>query len=82
MFAVLIALPGTVIFGLVAGFGSRRQRRRSAWFTVGLFAVAAFTLVSCGGGNSTPEPKSYTVTVTAAASGGIQHTTQVGVTLP
>ncbi len=87
---ILASLGGFGVFGLVmAGVGSKRNRRHLAMLGIVLFATM-FTFVGCGGSSSksgtnpsvpgTPAG-TYTVTVTAAGSGTSAPTHTLSVTL-
>jgi VCBS repeat protein/List-Bact-rpt repeat protein/FG-GAP repeat protein len=75
------------MFGITVVGGSRRLRRRY-WALCGAFLLVLLLQTACGGGSSsggsngteTPSPTNYSITITGA-SGAIQHTIQVGVTV-
>ena len=79
----LPCLFGIILFGLGVFSIDAQRRNQASWLVFGLAAVAILGQFGCGGGGSTmSQPKSYTVTVKAAASGDIQHTTQITVSVP
>jgi len=57
------------------------NERRGLWLLCALILAAAIVPAACGGGSGPPPPQNFTVTVTATAANGIQHTMQIGVTL-
>jgi len=77
LYAALLPLG---LIGCILATGFDRKRRR-LWALCLLLIVASMLPAACGGGSaSTSPPQNYTVTVTAA-SGAIQHSTQVIVTV-
>jgi hypothetical protein len=81
---LLYALWLPFMFGIIVVGGSRKLRR-GYWALCGVFLLSFLLQIACGGGNSsngtgTQGPTNYTVTITGA-SGAIQHTTQVTVTV-
>jgi probable HAF family extracellular repeat protein len=82
LYAVLLPIPLALI-GL--GFASTKPKNRSRgiWLLCSLFITLVALQAGCGGGSSNQmrlPPLNYTVTVTAA-SGAIQHTAQIAVTV-
>lgn len=75
-FAYAVWLPLTFF---LAAVGRSKKRRSGYWAIAGALVLLLVLQSACGGGTTTGQT-SYTVTVTAA-SGAIQHTTEVGVTL-
>ena len=75
-FAYAAWLP---LASVLAAVGGSKKRIRRRWALGGSLLLLLVLQSACGGGTTTGQT-SYTVTVTAA-SGAIQHTTQVGVTL-
>jgi hypothetical protein len=79
----LYALWLPLMVGIAVVGGTQKQRRQ-----IGLFCGLLLLLIlqmACGGNSSsnthtTPPPTDYTVTVTGA-SGAIQHSTQITVTV-
>jgi uncharacterized repeat protein (TIGR03803 family) len=70
-----------VMVGMIPIVTAKPQRRRQ-WVLCGLLLLLFLLQIACGGGSgagggTTQPPKNYTVTVTGAALGGIQHTTQM-----
>ena len=79
-----VGLP--LMFGIGLVGGSKTKHRRY-WVFYGLLLLLLVLQAACGGSNNstgagtgTPSPTNYTVTV-AGASGAIEHTTQVAVTV-
>lgn len=74
-----LCLPISFLGLALAGrFGGRR--RGLAMLCV--LALVAVLAAACGGGSSPPGPETFTVTVTATANpGGMQHSTQISVTV-
>jgi hypothetical protein len=63
--------------------GLTQKRGRVPWLLFGLASAAMLAQFGWGGGGTkASQPTSYTITVTADASGGIQHATQVTVSVP
>jgi uncharacterized repeat protein (TIGR02543 family) len=83
LYAAFLILPSVALIGL--GFPVHKPKLRScrSWLLFSIFIGSVVLQAGCGGGSSKPPPQplNYTVTVTAT-SGAIQHTTQVGVTVP
>jgi hypothetical protein len=82
-FALLLPLWGIAGFGLCLIDGRAKKKRHILWLVLGLATSAIFAQFGCGGGsNPVSQSRTYTITVAAAAPGGIQQTTQVLVTVP
>jgi hypothetical protein len=61
--------------------GRIKKQRPRHWIACGLFCALLLLQVACGGSSTkTTGPTNYTVTVTGA-SGAIQHSIQIGVTV-
>ena len=77
-------LPFPALFTLLGLIARKSRKPRSLWLLGGsvvLFALLAGCGGGSGGGNSTPpQPQNYTVTVTAA-SGALQRSTTVALTV-
>jgi hypothetical protein len=83
LYAVFLPFSLALI-GLGLADGKSRNGRPSLWLLCSLFLAFVALQAGCGGGSNPPPPPptlNYTVTVTAA-SGAIQHATQVNVTVP
>ena len=86
LYAAWLPLPGIVLFGIGLISHKQRDHRRKLWLLTGSL-LALFAVVAGCGVNSnvtttpSPQAQSYVVTVTGA-SGAIQHTTLVTVTVP
>jgi hypothetical protein len=82
LYAAWLPLPGIVLFGIGLISRKQRDRRRNLWLLSGSLIILFAMLAGCGGSSNglRPPPQNYTVTVTGA-SGAIQHTTQVTVTV-
>jgi len=83
---MLTSWAGVIPALVLAGFGSRRRRRRSQFY-LGLIVVSVGLWSSCGGGGmsrtTTPPPTpqgTFTVIVVGNAS-GMQASTTVSVTV-
>ena len=81
--AIDLPISGLMLGGI--GFASRRFKKRQirVWFLGSSIIALLVVLGGCGGSSiPPPPPKNYTVTVTAtSASGSIQHTTTVTLTV-
>jgi Divergent InlB B-repeat domain len=81
----LYAMWLPLVFGITV-VGEAKKIPRRHWILYGFLAVMFISQTACGGGNSSSNsvlhqaPTNYTVTVTGA-SGAIQHTTQIAVTV-
>jgi uncharacterized repeat protein (TIGR03803 family) len=81
--ALLLPLWGVAVFGWGLNSGRANKRRHMLWLVLGLASSAIVFQFGCGGGsNPVSQSRTYTITVAAAAPGGIQHTAQVLVTVP
>jgi hypothetical protein len=81
LYAAWLPLPGIVVIGIGLASRKQRDRRRNLWLFPRSLIVLFAVLAGCGGGsNGPPPPQNYTVTVTGA-SGAIQQSSQVTVTV-
>jgi uncharacterized repeat protein (TIGR01451 family) len=83
VYAALLPLPGIVLIGIGLTSGKSRKRRALSWLMCTLVFTAISLQPACGGGGSIvppPQPKIYTVTVTAT-SGSISKSTQIQLTV-
>lgn len=79
--AVVLPVPGLMLGAI--GLTSRRSRKRGIilWF-LGSGVIALLPVLAGCGGSTPPPPKNYAVTVTAtSATGSIQHSAPVAVTV-
>ena len=67
------------LIGISLGSSKSTQRKRPTWLLYSFLVAFVVVQAACGGSHPV-QPKNYTVTITAA-SGAIQHTTQVTVTV-
>jgi uncharacterized repeat protein (TIGR01451 family) len=76
-----VFVPAFFLWEIGLAFWRPRKPHAVNWCTVACMLALLVTLVGCGGGSS-PPPQNYTVTVNAAsASGALQHSATVAVTV-
>ena len=80
-YAVLLPVPALLLLGIALGFWCFERRRISLSLLFGSL-IALFTVLAGCGGGTPPPPKNFTVTVNAtSASGSLQHSTTVNLTV-
>ena len=80
--AAVMPVAGLLLGGVGLASRGSRKRRAGLWVLNASLFMLFTVLAGCGGGSPPPPPQNYTVTVTAAsASGLVQHSTNVALTV-